>query len=368
MTQQHSMQDIATALHAPLTGDGKMRIQRITHPADWRGDGDLALAMDKKLLPLLALNNIRVAVVPEGVDLGAHQLAACIQVPRPRLAMAVLTRLFDEAPPAPTGVHTTAVVDPKAKLGARISIGPYCVIGADAVIGDDVVVRAQVTIEKAAHIGQGSLIYSGVRIGHHVKIGARAIIHFNASIGADGFSFVTPEQGSVESAKTSGRVATTNHQGYVRIASLGAVTIGDDVEIGANTSIDRGTVSDTRIGRGTKIDNQVQIGHNVQIGEDCLVCGRVAVAGSAKIANRVVLGGGVGVADYIQIGDDAVVQGFSAVGSNVPAASIVAGIPAQPRERAYENHMYINRLKSLFGQVQDLAAAITRLEPKSKSD
>src|SRR5262249_3185698 len=138
-------------------------------------------------------------------------------------------------------------------------------------------------------------------------IGERCIVHFNASLGADGFSFVTPQPGSVEQAKagSGSSVAAANYE-LVRIASLGGVVIGDDVEIGASSCIDQGTIQPTRIGNGTKIDNHVQIGHNVTIGENCLICGRVGIAGSVTIGDRVVLGGAVGIADHLRIGDDVV--------------------------------------------------------------
>jgi UDP-3-O-[3-hydroxymyristoyl] glucosamine N-acyltransferase len=211
------------------------------------------------------------------------------------------------------------------------------------------------------------LFHPGVRIGDRVIVGDRVILHHNASIGADGFSFVTPEPGSVEAAKSTGRVEATN-TALRRIHSLGAVVLGDDVEVGANSAIDRGTLSDTRIGRHTKIDNLVQIGHNVTVGEMCMLCGQVGIAGSARIGNRVVLAGQVGVGDHIKIGDDAVVAAKSAVGTDVAPRTVVMGIPAVPRDRAIDQLLNIGRLKGLFAEVAALKARLKTVEQGREKD
>jgi UDP-3-O-[3-hydroxymyristoyl] glucosamine N-acyltransferase len=226
---------------------------------------------------------------------------------------------------------------------------PQTYIGADAVIGRD------------------ALLYPGVRIGARVHLGDRCIIHFNASLGADGFSFVTPQTGSVESAKATGAIAATNKE-LVRIASLGTIMIGNDVEVGANTSVDRGTIAPTRIGNGTKIDNQVQIGHNVQIGENCMICGRVGIAGSAVIGSRVVIGGATGIADHVQIGDDAIIMGMSGVAGNVSPRTVVGGLPALPRDRVIENQFYFGRIKNFMKKIDALIGRMDALEQKKKTD
>ncbi|MGE3624280.1 MAG: UDP-3-O-(3-hydroxymyristoyl)glucosamine N-acyltransferase [Bdellovibrionales bacterium] len=367
MAKVFTTQAIAQALDARLIGDGNILIERVSHPADIRGDRDLALAVDAKLLPLLIESPARAAVVSQDAEIEPGLVDACIVVERPRLAMAKLTNLFACPVAIPKGIHRTAVIETGAQLGENITVGPHSYIGADAVLGANSVIHPQVYIGPGAVIGRDALIYPGARVGAGVQIGDRCIVHFNASIGSDGFSFVTPQTGSVESAKATGAVGATNRQ-LVRIASLGGVLLGDDVEIGANTSIDRGTIAATRIGNGTKIDNQVQIGHNVVIGDNCMLCGRVGIAGSVVIGDRVVLGGAVGVADHVRIGDDAIAMAMSGIATNVAPQTIVGGSPAQPRDKVVENLFYFRRLKPFMKKIDALIGRIDALERSPKND
>jgi len=361
------MAELAEKTGGKLIGVGALKIERIVHPSEVRHKTDLALAMDKNLLPLLKENKVHAAIIADETATEAKSCAALIVVKRPRLAMATLTNLFAKEITIPAGIHPTAIVEKSAKLGKNVAIGPMVYVGADAHIGANCVLHPHVYIGERAVIGEKTTVLAGTKIGAHVVIGARCLIHFNAVIGADGFSFVTPEPGSVETAKATGVVGATNET-LVRIASLGSVEIGDDVEIGANTTIDRGTVASTRIGNGTKIDNQVQIGHNVVIGENCLICGRVGIAGSVTIGDRVVLGGAVGVADHVKIGDDAVVMGMSGVAGNVPPKSLVGGTPAKPREKAVEEQLFLGRSKALVKKIDSLSGRLEALERGQKSD
>lgn len=366
MARTFQLQEIAAALGAELQGDGTTVVSRLVHPSSCQQADDLVLAMDDALLPLLEGKNAVAAVISKKAVFETPPAQNLLRVGRARVALATLTSLFAAPPAYGVGIHPSAVIDPSATVAPDAVIGPGCVIGARARIGAGCILQSQVTVEADATLGAGTVLRAGVRIGAGCELGARVLIHFNSSIGSDGFSFVTPERGSVEAAKSDGAITATNNQGLLRIASLGPVVIGDDVEIGANTSIDRGTILPTRIGRGTKIDNQVQIGHNVQIGEDCMICGRVGIAGSTVIGDRVVLGGATGIADHVKIGEDAMLMAFSGVGSNVPAKQIYGGIPAMPRERFMEQIFTINRLKSLSKQVENLSASVKTLEQGAK--
>jgi UDP-3-O-[3-hydroxymyristoyl] glucosamine N-acyltransferase len=367
MSKHYTTQAIAEALGGQLVGDGKISVTRLAHPADIRDGGDLALAMEKKLLPLLAGGAARAAVVNREAEIAPGTVEACIIVDRPRFAMAKLTSLFSEPVPVLAGIHPSSIVENGAQIGDGVAIGAQSFIGQGAEIGDGCTLHPQTYIGPGAIIGAGTLIYPGVKIGAGMRIGRNCIIHFNAAIGADGFSFVTPQPGSVEQAKSgSGSTVTAANYELVRIASLGGVVIGDDVEIGASTCIDQGTIAPTRIGNGTKIDNQVQIGHNVTIGENCLICGRVGIAGSVTIGNRVVLGGAVGVADHVKIGDDAVAMAMSGIAGNVAAGTVVGGLPAHTRERMMENYFNVGRLKQFFRKIEILTERLDRIEKKDK--
>ena len=199
------------------------------------------------------------------------------------------------------------------------------------------------------------MILEGVRIGARVRIGDRFIAQPGAVIGGDGFSFVTAERSAVEEVRaTLGQRGEIRAQDWVRIHSLGAVTIGDDVEIGANSCVDRGTIRDTEIGRGTKLDNLVQVAHNVQIGEDCLLCGQSGIAGSARIGNRVVLGGKAGVADNLQVGDDVIAGAGTLILSNAPAGRVLLGYPAVRMDSQIEIMKAQRRLPKLVARVAAL--------------
>jgi len=349
--------ELAALLHATLHGDGSLPALRPCHPREARAPHDVAIAMDPALMPLLADCPAQVAVVSadavEAVPAGA--MGAVLAVGRPRLAMANLTAAFAGPPPVAPGIHPSAVIEDGVVLGEGVAVGPFAYIAAGAEIGVGTAICSHVSIGAGVRIGSHGLIHAGVRIGSGCTIGSHVIIHHNASLAADGFSFVTPEKGSVESAKESGRVEATN-QGLVRIHSLAAVTLGDHVEIGANACLDRGTLSDTRIGDHTKIDDLVMIGHNVTVGSHCMICGQTGIAGSAVIGNRVVLAGRVGVADHVSIGDDSVVVAGSGVGTSLKGRAVYAGSPAIERERAIEALMMTGRLKSLYRDVKALKA------------
>jgi len=347
------LRDIAAALAASVDGDGSIEIARIADPAE-AGGADLALAMTPESGAGLAHTKARAVVVADAMPRG--RFAAVIRVDRPRRALAILTRLFDRPVDRSPGIHPSAVVAPDAQIAEGAAIGPLSVVGPRARIGPGTVVLAHVTIGADAAIGRDCLLHPGVRIGDRVVLGDRVILQHNVSLGADGFSYATPE-----AAPAAGRDAGADGA-LPRIHSLGTVIVENDVEIGANTAIDRATLTATRIGRNTKIDNLVQIGHNVAIGENCLICGMVGISGSVKIGDRVVLGGGVGITDHVTIGPDAMIAGGSGVGSNVPAKAIMAGYPAVPRERAFEQVKYLARLRALFNEVGELKKRIAALE------
>ena len=249
---------IAAALSAPFIGDGEIDIQGIVDPADKIGASDLALAMTRDAVAALENCKARAAIVAVGCDAPLDRFDAVITVKRPRVALAILTNLFARPLGLDAEIHPTAIIAPDAEIADGVGIGALTVVGSRARIGGGTMIHAHATIGTDVTIGSDCLIYPGVRIGDYARIGDRVILHHNVSIGADGFSFVTPDRGSVESAKAVGRFEVSN-AGVLRINSIGTVVLEDDVEVGANSAIDRATLAATRIGRNTKIDNLVQI-------------------------------------------------------------------------------------------------------------
>ncbi len=339
-----SVAEISKALGATLFGDGSLRIAGVSEPAQ-AGPDDLALAMSPAYADALSHGGAQAAVLWEGADWQSYGLKAALIVPRPRYAMSGLTQLMDPGPAIPKGVHPSAVVDSSAKVGDGAAIGPFVYIGSNVEIGKGARIASHCSISEHAHIGNNALIQQGAKIGARVQIGDNFICQPGAVIGSDGFSFVTPEKSTVETAReTLGEGTEIKQQSWTRIHSLGSVIIGNDVEIGANATIDAGTIRATQIGNGTKLDNQVHIGHNVQIGEDCLICGQVGIAGSTKIGNRVVFGGQCGVSDNIFVGDDVVAGGGTKIMSNAPAGRVLLGYPAVKMDTHIEMQKSLRRL------------------------
>lgn len=323
---------------------------------------ELVFLMDAALLEVLRKTPVRAAVAAEDLEIPDGLLDGIVRVARPRYALATLLDIFARPVHAPPGIHPSAAIDASAEIADGTSIGPFVSVGPGATVGSGSTLMSGVTVGAGARIGADCLLHPGVRVGERVEIGDRAIIHHNASLGADGFSFVTAEAASFETAKSGGETVTSRNRGIRRINSIGTVIVGDDVEIGACTAVDRANIGATVIGRGTKIDNHVQVAHNCRIGEDCLISGRVGISGSCRIGDRVVLAGGVGLADHIEIGDDAVVGAGSGVWRNVAGGQVVVGYPALPKPEALQRELNIGRLRRLLRDVSDLRRRLGRLE------
>ncbi|WP_424976235.1 UDP-3-O-(3-hydroxymyristoyl)glucosamine N-acyltransferase [Dinoroseobacter sp. S124A] len=356
----YSLGQIAEALGAEVAGNAELTVTGASEPGS-AGPTDLALAMDPKYADGLSQGQARAAMLWGDAPWKDYGLDGAVLVKRARYAMSGLTTLLDPGPEIATGIHPMAIVDPSAEIGANAAIGPFVVIGRGARIGANARIAPHVMIAEGAEIGDDVLIHAGVKIGARVRIGHRVFLQPGACIGADGFSFVTPETSAVEEVRKSvGDRGDAAGQSWTRIHSLGAVEIGDDVEIGANACLDRGTIRDTKIGRGTKLDNLVHIGHNVQVGEDCLLCGQVGIAGSSRIGNRVVLAGQVGVNDNIFVGDDVIAGGATKIFTNAPAGRVLLGYPAMKMQSHVESYKAIRRLPRLIQQVADLQKAVSK--------
>jgi UDP-3-O-[3-hydroxymyristoyl] glucosamine N-acyltransferase len=244
------------------------------------------------------------------------------------------------------GIHPSAVIAEGTKIGREVHIGPHCVIESGAAVGDRSVLVAGCYIGKECTVGSDCLFYPQVTLREYGRVGNRVILHNGAVIGSDGFGYV----------KDAGH--------WKKVPQVGIVVVGDDVEIGANTTVDRARFGETRIANGVKIDNLVQVAHNVKIDEDTAIAAQVGISGSAHIGRRVQLAGQAGVAGHLHIGDDSVVGGQAGVLKDVPAATFVSGYPAMPHGESRKAHAHMMRIPELKKKVAGIEERLQALERK----
>ena len=352
-----TLEQIAQITGGMLSKASDAAITRIAPPmlAD---ENTLALALGEDEIANLSNTKAKAALVPLGVNIDGF---STIEVERPRLAMMKLISMFYEEPKLNEGIHPSAIISPSARLGQNVSIGANVVVAENAVIGDNTKILANGYIGNDAVIGNDCFFHPGVNIGDRVKVGNKVILHHGVSLGADGFSFVTENPNNIEQARKDGEIKENNTEQVIfKIPSIGSVIIGDNVEIGANTTIDRGTIENTVVGDNTKIDNLVMVGHNCRIGKGCMIVSQVGIAGSCVIGDRVVIAGQAGLADHISIGDDTIIAAQAGVTKSFPAKSIVVGAPAAPRIE------FIKQLK-IMKDAGELIAKFKKYEPLLKS-
>lgn len=243
------------------------------------------------------------------------------------------------------GIHKTAVVHPSSKIGKNVTIGPCAVIDRDTVIGDNTAIHAQVSIGPEVTIGSGCVVYPHVTIREGSRIGSRVILQPGCVIGGCGYGYITDEKGS--------------HQ---KITHYGIVVIEDDVEIGANTTIDRARFKMTRIARGSKIDNLVMIGHNVTVGEKNLIVAQCGISGSTKTGRNVVLAGQVGLVGHLEIGDEVVILARGATGKSIYKKGVYGGAPAIPVHDWHKHQVHLKKLSDYVDRIKDLEEKVNSLE------
>lgn len=352
-----TLEQIAQITGGMLTKVKDVAVTKIAPPllAD---ENTLALALGEDEIANLSNTNANAALVPLGVNIDGF---TTIEVERPRLAMMKLISMFYEEPGVNQGFHPSAIVAPTAKIGQNVSLGANVYVGENAVIGDNSKILANCYIGNGTQIGADCFFHPGVNIGDRVQVGNKVILHHGVSLGADGFSFVTENPNNIEQARKDGEIKENDvAQVIFKIPSIGSVVIGNNVEIGANTCIDRGTIENTMIGDNTKIDDLVMIGHNCRIGKGCMIVSQVGIAGSCVIGDRVVIAGQAGLADHISIGDDTIIAAQAGVSKSFPAKSIVVGSPAMPRKE------FIKQLK-IMKDAGDLIAKFKKYEPLLKT-
>ena len=329
--------------------DGSAVIRGVASLAEAR-EGDVTFLAHPRYRLLLSTCAATVALVP--ADFSRNVPPACILCEHPGKAFAKVLEFF--APPPirlPEGIHPSAVIGKDVQLGVGVNVHAYAVIEDHAVIGDRTTIGAHGYVGQDVRIGADCLLHPRVTTMHRCIIGDRVLIHCGAVIGADGFGFEFRD----------GR--------HIKVPQTGIVEIGDDVEIGANTCIDRARFGRTVIGEGTKLDNLVQIGHNVVVGKHCLLCGHVGIAGSVRIGNYVTLAGQSGTNGHITIGDKVTVGGGSGVTKSLPSNEIVIGFPAIPAREWKEQMVMLRQLGTIKKRItlveQKLGIPKINLQPET---
>lgn len=338
--------EIASHVGGTLEGDPTVRVRGVAGLRE-AGPDEITFLANGKYSSLLA--ETRAACVLMTPDAPSPRSAA-IRVSDPSLAFRSVTAMF--APPAvprTPGVHPTAVVDPTASLGEDVSVGPLAVVEAGARVGRGTTIRAHAYIGHGAQIGEDCLIYPFACVREGVILGNRVILQPGAVIGSDGFGYI-PVAGRLE-----------------KIPQTGTVVLEDDVEVGANTTIDRARVGRTVIARGTKIDNLVQIAHNVTVGEGSVLCAQVGIAGSTRVGKNVTLAGQVGVNGHIEIGDGVTAAGKTGITKSVPPGVVLLGNPAQDRSAELRLQAHLRRVPDLVNQVRRLEARLVELSARVES-
>lgn len=352
--------------------DGKLSIESLATLPETATINDLVIVFDNKYLKNLSSIKAKAVILPSSQkDKLASLNIPVIWVDRPRLTLKKLLEMFSKPRFYPLkGIDSTSKIDPSSKVSNKCSIGSNVFIGPNCKIEEGVIICPNVYIGSNVNIGKNSLIYPNCTILDYSVIGKNVILHSGVVVGSDGYSYVTEEESNLEKAKKGDFNFNLGRQIQHKIPAIGNVVIEDDVEVGANTCIDRATIGSTVIGVGTKIDNLVQIAHNCKIGKDCLIVGQVGFAGSVIVGDRVVAGGQVGFADNINIGNDVIFVARSGVHGNIPSNTVYMGMPAVPYQDYFKNERTMKRLPKKTGkleeQVKQLEAKVKELEDKIK--
>jgi UDP-3-O-[3-hydroxymyristoyl] glucosamine N-acyltransferase len=330
-------QAVADLVGGRLLGDGGVVVTAVGS-LDRAGPGALSLAVSPRYAAALEASRAGAVLVPPALADARAGPAARIVVDDPYGALVqVIGRLFPDAEP-PKGIDPTARIGSGCTLGAGVAIGPFVVLGRGVHLGDRCRLAEGVSIGDGVTVGEDTRMDARVVCYAGARIGRRVVLKAGAVIGGDGFGYLS--RGS----------------GHQRIPHVGGCVIGDDVEIGSNSCVDRGSLDDTVVGQGTKLDNLVHLGHNVRVGERCLLMAGVGVAGSTRLGNDVILAGHVGVTDHLTIGDRVQVAAKSAVIGNVPAGMVYSGHPARPNRQVLRAQAALYRLAPIVGELESLLA------------
>ena len=329
--QSWTLGTLAAALEGELMGPADLVIRRPVSAGDDDPDG-LTFAENPNYLARVESSGVGAVLI--GFDMTTTKPA--IRVDVPRIAFFKLLHMSIRPWQIAPGVHATAVVDPTATVSGTATVGAYAVVGAAAHIGDRAVLHPHAVIGDRSVVGEGSIVHPHAVLYPDVELGCHCVVHSGAVIGADGFGFLW------------------DGQKRLKVPQVGGVKIGNHVEIGANTCIDRATAGDTMIGDGSKLDNLIQVGHNVKIGQHVVIAGQSGISGSVTIGDRATLGGGVGTNDHISIAADVSLGGRSGVDRDITEAGEYFGTPARPAREALRTFMTYTKLPDIWSRLRKL--------------
>lgn len=337
--------DIAALLKGVVEGEGDTLINNVSKIEEGRPN-TLAFLANPKYEPYIYTTKASVVLVNQ--DFAPVQPVPCtlIRVPSAYDAMAALLQIYEDMRPKPEGIEQPSFITPGAALGERLYVGAFAYIGKGVKIGNNVKIYPQAYIGDGVIIGDNTTIYAGVKIYHGCCVGNNCTIHAGTVIGADGFGF-----------------APINDS-YKKVPQIGNVVLEDNVEIGANTCIDRATMGSTLIKKGVKLDNLVQIAHNVVVGEDTVMAAQCGIAGTTKIGAHCMFGGQVGLSGHITIGDGTMLAAQSGVTNDIKAGSVFMGAPAFDVAKYRKCYVLFRKLPELYGQIHDLEKEIQTLKAK----
>ena len=335
-----SLGELARLVGGDLEGDPSLEIRGFAS-LESAGPGDLSFIAADRHLAAARRSAASALIAPPGLDLAGRP---AIRVVQPYAAIAAIVRVFFPEPAVAPGVHPTAYIADSARVSPRATVGAFAVVGERSLVEDGAILHPQVFVGPDCRVGEGSVLHPHVVLRERVALGRRVIVHPGSVLGADGFGYVF------------------DGQAHRKIPQVGRVVVEDDVEIGANVTVDRATLGETVIGRGTKIDNLVQIGHNTVVGADTVIVALAGIAGSCRIGRRVVVGGQVGIADHVTIGDGARIGSQAGVHRDVPAGAGMIGTPAMPGDTGLRALAAIGRLPDLLRDMRALGRRMDALE------
>ncbi len=343
---KRSLRELAALVGGDVIGDEGTLVSGIAGLEEAEPD-EISFFTSSKYAKKLKETKAAALIVPSR-DVASEK--PLIVTPNPYLAFAKISTLFFVPPYRPTGIDKRAIIGKGTRLGKDLSIFPMVYVGEEVEIGDRVTIYPGVFVGDRCAIGNDSVIYSNVTIYHGTQIGERVIIHAGSVIGSDGYGF-----------------AKHGHQ-YVKIPQVGIVRIDEDVEIGANNTIDRATFGMTWIKRGVKMDNLVQIGHNVVVGEDTVIVSQAGISGSTTIGDRVTIGGQVGTVGHVHVGDDVVLASRAGVTKDIRPRQVLSGVPAMPHRDWLKCQMSFTKLPQIRRRLAEVERRLMRLEERFSRD